>query len=86
MYLPWTSRIPGQVPLPLLCEINTALLRHACRVRQFTLVPGAGGCSQDDRRERAVKRSASPWLSLRWFEPNTCHHLRKRPASCEFSR
>ena len=24
-------------------------------------------------------------LSLRWFEPNTCHHLRKRPASCEFS-
>ena len=21
-------------------------------------------------------------LSLRWFEPNTCHHMRKRPASC----
>jgi hypothetical protein len=24
MYLPWTSRIPGQVPLPPLCEICTA--------------------------------------------------------------
>jgi hypothetical protein len=24
MYLPWTSRIPGQVPLPPLCEISTA--------------------------------------------------------------
>jgi hypothetical protein len=24
-------------------------------------------------------------LSLRWFEPNTCHHLRRRPASWEFS-
>jgi hypothetical protein len=21
-------------------------------------------------------------LSLRWFEPNVCHHLRKRPAGC----
>jgi hypothetical protein len=22
------------------------------------------------------------WLSLRWFEPNTCHHLHKRPVTC----
>jgi len=21
-------------------------------------------------------------LSLRWFEPNTCHHQRKRPLAC----
>ncbi len=27
-----------------------------------------------------------PWLSLRWFEPITCHHLRKRPGSCDVSR
>jgi hypothetical protein len=30
-------------------------------------------------------RSVNRRLSLRWFEPNTCHHVRKRPVSCEFS-
>jgi len=35
-------------------------------------------CCSDGRR--AVWKNRR--LSLRWFEPNTCHHLRKRPASC----
>jgi hypothetical protein len=32
-----------------------------------------------------VKRSVNRRLSLRWFEPNTCHHQRKRPAAWGFS-
>jgi hypothetical protein len=27
-------------------------------------------------------RSVNRRLSLRWFEPNTCHHLRRRPPGC----
>src|ERR1022692_5158871 len=27
------------------------------------------------------RRSVNRRLSLRWFEPNTCHHLRKRPVA-----
>ena len=30
-------------------------------------------------------RSVNRRLRLRWFESITCHHLRKRPASCEVS-
>src|SRR6266567_6172860 len=30
-------------------------------------------------------RSVNRRLSLRWFEPNTCHHLRKRPLGWGFS-
>jgi hypothetical protein len=31
------------------------------------------------------ERSVNRRLSLRWFEPNTCHHLRKRPPGCGYA-
>jgi hypothetical protein len=35
---------------------------------------------------RQGEKSVNRRLSLRWFEPITCHHQRERLASCEFSR
>jgi hypothetical protein len=34
---------------------------------------------------RCAGDTAVHLMAHRWFEPNTCHHLRKRPASWEFS-
>src|SRR5690242_17671198 len=34
---------------------------------------------------RCSSDTAVRLMAHRWFEPNTCHHLRKRPASWEFS-
>jgi hypothetical protein len=54
------------------------------------LPPAPGRNGPDLRASRQVRaicggedmNTCKPRLSLRWFEPNTCHHQRKRPARC----
>src|SRR5450756_1392469 len=64
-----------------------------CEAGRGTQVPAPVAGRPRERRIAAPparRRGRSTWrpwpVSLRWFEPNTCHHLRKRPAGCEFSR
>jgi hypothetical protein len=40
--------------------------------------------SQQAKRHWRAGDTAVHLMAHRWFEPNTCHHLRKRPASWDF--
>jgi hypothetical protein len=52
----------------------------------FSGCRGFRGCRPPRRPGLALPLVGSRTRSAARFEPNTCHHLRKRPVSCEFSR
>ena len=60
----------------------SAQVRHVARTLSVVVRaarrPGARGHGHMADSAAVANRR----LSLRWFEPNTCHHLRKRPLGC----
>ncbi len=78
----WLCRIKGVfIQAPDLADMLKALARNLDgtppRYKCTEVVNAQVSGLEGGEGGRSVNRR----LSLRWFEPNTCHHLRKRPVA-----
>ena len=86
--LGWSATSAGMI-----CPIPKLIVQPQAPSAPCGICVGRGapvdGCRKRHRRshgrQACGRRSVNRRLSLRWFEPNTCHTLRKRSASCVFS-
>ncbi len=70
---------PGTLPLPHATDVAAA---EQARTRIAEKPSGREYWQVRESAGNRERQSVNRRLSLRWFEPNTCHYLRKRPVAC----